>query len=80
MALAPESAARENDEVHDGGRVGNFHGAERGDEGAFGDAGVVPGHDAEQDDDGADIDEGESEKREPDGAGSFFGGARFAGR
>src|ERR1017187_3038730 len=69
----------EDDEVHDAGGVGNLHGAEGGDEGAFGDAGVVPGHDAEQDDDGADIHKGESEKCHPHGAGSFFGGARFAG-
>ena len=77
--MAPESAAREDDEVHDAGGVGNFHGAEGGDEGALGDAGVVPGHDAEQDDHGADIDKGESKKSQPDGAGSFFGRARFAG-
>ena len=50
-----------------------------GDEGAFGDAGVVPGHDAEQDDDGADVDKSKNQKSQPDGARSFFAGARFAG-
>ena len=46
----------------------NLDGPESGDEGAFGDSGVVPGHDAEQDDHRADVDEREREECQPYGA------------
>src|ERR1700733_1829019 len=69
----------ENHEVHDCGGMRNFDCTESGDEGTFGDAGMVPGHHAQEDDDRAHIYEGESEKSQPDGAGSFFWRKRFAG-
>ena len=68
----------EDDEVHHGGRVGNFDDPQGGDEGALGDASMIPGHDAEQNGHSTDIDEGQGEEGEPDGARSFFGRARFA--
>ena len=53
--------------------------AEHADEWAFGDAGVVPGHDADQDDDGAEVEAGQQKESEARGAGNVFRGTRFAG-
>ena len=53
--------------------------AEHADEWTFGDAGVVPGHDADQNDDGAEVEAGQQEKSEARGAGNIFRGTRFAG-
>src|SRR5205807_1461742 len=69
----------ENDKIHEVGGGGNFGEAEDADEWAFGDAGVVPRHHANEDGDCAEVDPGEQKESEPRGAGNVFRGTRFAG-
>src|SRR4029077_6153081 len=54
--------------------------AKRGDEWTLAHSGAIPRHDPEKNNDGADIDDSESEKGHPDSARNIFRRARFAGR
>src|SRR6202041_1835520 len=47
--------------------------------GTFAHAGTVPGHDADEDGDCSEIEDGESKKRPAHGAGNGFGGGGLAG-
>src|SRR5208283_4598123 len=60
--------------------TGQVHGAKDGDEGAFGDASAVPGHDAYEDDDGSQIKNGEGEEGHACSPADDFGGTGLAGR
>src|SRR5207249_5476041 len=72
-------SGREHNEIHQVTGAGQVHGAEDGDKRTLADSGAIPGHDAHQNDDGAEVEEGQRQKRHANRAGNFRGGVRLAG-